>query len=344
MRKGKVMRSKVSLLLVCVILTWAGMAASAQESAEPFIGRWALTIPGGGAGWLQFTQEKDYLDGSVLWGGGSVVPLASVYVDGERLVATRVSDVERKDAAGKVTRKQVFTETLYITVAGDTLTGTVERPNRNGLGVNRGALSGNRIPPMPPAPDLSKIEYGTPIELFNGKDLEGWRLTAPFSRNGWKAEDGVLVNDAKQEAGKPHVHYGNLRTDGEFEDFNLKLEVQVPPKGNSGIYLRGIYEVQVSDTYGAPLDPHNMGGIYSRIAPTVAAEKPAGEWQDFDITLCDRHVTVKLNGKTIIDNQPLLGCTGGALWADEFRPGPIYLQGDHTSVKYRNIVLTPIVK
>jgi regulation of enolase protein 1 (concanavalin A-like superfamily) len=87
-----------------------------------------------------------------------------------------------------------------------------------------------------------------------------------------------------------------------------------------------------------------MGGIYSRITPTVNTEKKAGQWQQFDITLLDRHVTVKLNGRTIIDNQPLLGCTGGALWPDEFKPGPIYLQGDHTGISYRNIVLTPIIK
>jgi len=87
-----------------------------------------------------------------------------------------------------------------------------------------------------------------------------------------------------------------------------------------------------------------MGGIYSRITPSVNAEKPAGQWQSYDITLLDRHVTVELNGKRIIDNEPLLGCTGGALWSDEFRPGPIYLQGDHSAVSYRNIVLTPIIK
>jgi len=85
-----------------------------------------------------------------------------------------------------------------------------------------------------------------------------------------------------------------------------------------------------------------MGAVYSRITPTVSAEKPAGQWQALDITLFDRHVTVILNGTTIIDNQPLLGCTGGALWSDEFRPGPIYIQGDHTAIKYRNIFLTPI--
>ena len=87
-----------------------------------------------------------------------------------------------------------------------------------------------------------------------------------------------------------------------------------------------------------------MGAIYSRITPIFSAEKPAGEWQTLAITLCDRHVTVILNGTKIIDNQPLYGVTGGALTANEFIPGPIYLQGDHGKVSYRNIVLTPIIK
>ena len=120
--------------------------------------------------------------------------------------------------------------------------------------------------------------------------------------------------------------------------------MNVPEHSNSGIYLRGMYEIQVADTYGKELDSHNMGGLYSRITPVVAAEKPAGEWQSLDITLCDRHVTVNLNGKTIIENQPVYGPTGGAIIADVFKPGPIYLQGDHGKVSYSNIILTPIIK
>ena len=116
-----------------------------------------------------------------------------------------------------------------------------------------------------------------------------------------------------------------------------------PKEGNSGIYLRGIYEVQVFDSYGKPLDSHNMGAIYSRIKPTASAEKPAGEWQTFDITFVQRHATVVLNGVKIIDNQPVLGPTGGALWPEVDKPGPIYLQGDHTGIEYRNIVLRPVV-
>ena len=197
---------------------------------------------------------------------------------------------------------------------------------------------------MPPAPDLAKVKFGEPIVLFNGKNLDGWELTNPHAANGWSVKDGVLTNNVVQTPGKPHKNFGNLRTVKEFEDFNLTAETNVPKDGNSGIYLRGIYEVQVLDSFGKPLDPHNMGAIYSRICPTEAAEKPAGQWQTFDITLVDRHVTVILNGKKIIDNQPVLGCTGGALWSDPLRPGPIYLQGDHTGANFRNIVLRPVVK
>ena len=100
----------------------------------------------------------------------------------------------------------------------------------------------------------------------------------------------------------------------------------------------------VFDSYGKTPNSSGMGAIYSRITPGKAAEKPAGEWQSMDITLIDRHVTVVLNGVTIIDNEPLQGCTGGALSSDEFRPGPIYLQGDHGAVDYRNLVLRPVKK
>jgi hypothetical protein len=317
-------------------------AAAAEDN--PFLGRWALTLPRDGAGWLDVTQQNGYLDGSLLWYGGSVNPLDSVYLDGDKLYATRGREIERKDAAGKVIRKQVFTDTFSFAVSGDTLTGTRFSPKPAGKGVDKDEFTGKRIPPLPPKPDLAKGNFGKPVELFNGKDLNGWKLTDRHAVNGWRAESGILVNNPAQKEGQPHLNYGNLRTEKEFEDFNLKLDVNVPPNGNSGIYLRGIYEVQVCDSCGKPLDAHNMGAIYSRIAPTVAAEKPAGEWQTFDITLMDRRVTVKLNGKTIIDNEPLPGCTGGALWSDEFRPGPIYLQGDHTAVQYRNIVLTPMVK
>jgi hypothetical protein len=334
---------------ICYALFFLGLwitcvSVTADETANPFLGRWALTIPGGGAGWLGVTEEYGHLRAQILWGGGSVVPLDNARTDGDALEVSRLHKVPRKDSKGKVLWTDTITERIVAKVSGDTLQLTQIRPRFNGKGTDYNEFSGKRIPPLPPKPDLSKARYGEPIVLFDGTNLDGWKLTNPGQTNGWSVKDGVLVNKPVQQKGKRHVSYGNLRTVAEFEDFNLKLEVNVPRRGNSGIYLRGIYEVQVSDTYGKNLDSHNMGGIYSRITPVVNAEKPAGQWQTMNITLLDRHVTVELNDKVIIDNEPLLGCTGGALWSDEFRPGPIYMQGDHTAVNYRNIVLTPIIK
>jgi hypothetical protein len=336
------MRTIRSVFVVYALI--AASAILAAESGIPFLGNWALTIPGSGAGWLGVTKEKGYYDASILWGGGSVVPVSSVFFNEDTLCVTRVTEVRRRDAQGKVVRSHQFTDLIMARLLGNELTLTLLHPRQDGEGIEQQEFTGKRIPPLPPKPDLASVKYGEPIQLFNGKNLDGWKLTDPNQANGWSARDGVLVNRPIQPEGKKHVSYGNLRTEQEFEDFQLTIETRIQPKQNSGIYLRGVYEVQVSDSYGRPLDSHNMGGIYSRIAPVENAENPAGEWQQFDITLCDRHVTVILNGKKIIDNAPLLGCTGGALWADESRPGPIYLQGDHTGIEYRNIVLRPIRK
>ncbi len=335
------MNKGIRYALIFLILSFICTSTLAGP-ADPFIGRWALTIPGGGAGWLGVTQEDGYLDAGILWGGGSVVPVSFVCAEGDTLYVTRLHKVDHKNNDGDVVRTQMLPELIEAKISGDVMTLVQIVPNRNGQGVRSSEFTGKRIPALPAKPDLSKVKYGDPITLFNGKNLDGWKLTNPGQTSGWSVKDGLLVNNPVQKPGQRHISYGNLRTEGEFEDFNLKLEFNVPKGGNSGIYLRGIYEVQVADTYGRGLDSHNMGGVYSRITPLVSAEKPAGQWQMVDITLLDRHVTVKLNDKLIIDNKPLLGCTGGALTSDEFKPGPIYLQGDHTGVSYRNIVLTPI--
>ncbi len=322
--------------LALMLLVQACGLPRAIAADNPFVGRWALTIPGGKAGWLGIEEHNGKLAGSILWGGGSVVPVSSVQLDGDTLVVTRVRyRGKSKAVAGK--------EIIKAQLKGDQMELTIQRETADGRIRGKARFTGKRIPPLPPAPDLTKVEFGKPIILFNGKDLTGWEVLDPNVPNGWHVRDGILANDAKQPA-HGHIRYANIRTKAVFGDFKLKLEVRVPPGGNSGVYLRGVYEVQVADTYGHPCDSHNMGAIYSRITPTVAAEKPAGQWQTLDITLVDRHVTVILNGTKIIDNQPLLGCTGGALWSDEFRPGPIYLQGDHTSIEYRNLVLRPVVR
>ncbi len=300
----------------------------AQESSvDPFIGAWALEpdYESNRVGWIEIRQEKDYIDAEVLWRWGGVYPVDFVYVEGDHLFIMRGKDVVReKDKAGKAVRTQHQIFWFEMKKEGDDiLSGIAYFPNRNSVGIESVSFTGKRLPDNSPAPDLSKV-----------KD----------AANGWTAVNGIMVNDPVQKEGEAHIHYGNLRTVKSFEDFNLTLEVNVPEGSNSGIYLRGIYEVQVMDSYGKPPGWNNMGALYSRIVPAVSAEKPAGNWQKMDITLYKRHLTVVLNDQKIIDNQAVKGITGGALTSDEFIPGPIYLQGDHGKVSYRNFVMTPILE
>jgi len=308
---------------------------------NPFLGRWALTIPDGGAGWLGIAETNGELKSSILWGGGSVVPVASTKVEGDTLILTRVNESRQRNAEGQRVLTKT-TETITAKSDGDILKLTTSTVGEDGKVSKRADFTGKRIPPLPPAPDLAKVKFGAPIALFNGKDLSGWK-TMGNAPSAWKVEDGLLRNDTSHPPGQNKT-FANIRTEREFEDFNLQVEFRVPTNGNSGIYLRGIYEVQVANSFGRRNDNHNCGALYSRILPSENVSKPPGEWQTFDITLVDRHLTVIHNGKKTIDNHPVLGCTGGALWSDEFRPGPIYLQGDHTSVDYRKMVLRPVVK
>lgn len=338
-------RNYFALLLTAVFCTLSVQSVAQEESAESFLGMWALTLDydNNSAGWLELTQEDGFLDASMLWRWGSVEPVEYAMIAGDQLLLVRGRDMTKKKADGtKRKLHPVYWFEVYNNSA-DRIEGVANFPNRDGMGVETVSFTGKRIPPEGEAPKLKKSMLGDPVNLFNGKDLDNWELADEGVVSGWKAIDGVMVNNPEQKEGEDHIAYGNLRTKDTFEDFKLSLEVNVPKGSNSGVYLRGIYEIRVMDSYGKELDSHNMGGLYSRITPSEAAEKPAGEWQKMDITLYKRYVTVKLNGKKIIDNQPVKGVTGGALTSDQFSPGPILLQGDHGKVSYRNIVLTPIL-
>src|SRR5437868_181499 len=82
------------------------LTASLVAAENPFLGRWALTIPGGGAGWLGVAEEGAQLKGSLLWGGGSVLPVTSAKVEGDTLIVTRVNESRQKDADGKTVVKK----------------------------------------------------------------------------------------------------------------------------------------------------------------------------------------------------------------------------------------------
>jgi hypothetical protein len=182
------------------------------------------------------------------------------------------------------------------------------------------------------APSLVRTKepvWGTPVKLFNGKNLNGWKA---MGSNQWVVEKGVL-RSPKSGA--------NLVSERQFDDFKLHIEFRYPKGSNSGVYLRGRYEVQVEDSYGMTPLPDLFSAVYGFLPPNQMAAKKAGEWQSFDITLVGRRVSVTANGKKVIVDQVIPGITGGALNSKEGEPGPILIQGDHGPVEYRNIVITP---
>jgi len=183
------------------------------------------------------------------------------------------------------------------------------------------------------APKLGyrEVEWGEPINLIK-ENLSNWKQRFSETPSGWKIEDEVISNTP------PSV---DLVTKDRYSDFKLHAEWRVPNNGNSGIYLRGRYEVQILDDYNKDPSDRSTGSIYGYLKPSVKVTKPAGEWNVFDIILIGRWVTIVLNGKTILDRQEIPGLTGGALDSMEGTPGPIMLQGDHRAVEYRNLILTP---
>ena len=153
-----------------------------------------------------------------------------------------------------------------------------------------------------------------------------------MGENQWVVESGVL---------KSPKSGANLVSDQSFTDFKLHIEFRYPKGSNSGVYLRGRYEVQIMDSKGQEPLSGLLGGVYGFISPSEQVAKNAGEWQTYDITLVGRMITLVANGKTIICNQEIPGITGGALNSKEGEPGPLLIQGDHGAIEYRNIILTP---
>jgi hypothetical protein len=182
--------------------------------------------------------------------------------------------------------------------------------------------------------DDKSWKEGKPIDLFNKKDLSGWHGIIAGQKLGWTVEDGVL----KSTGGA-----NNLESDQKFWNFKLHVEFKVGQHSNSGVGLRGRYEVQILEDYGQPADTHSSGALYSRVAPKANVSKPAGEWQVYDIRLVGRHLTVVYNGQQVVKTV-IEGLTAIATDPNEGTPGPITLQGDHGPVEFRSVVLTPLVK
>lgn len=299
-------------------------------------GDWSLTLDSGLPAWMRVTEENGRPQVAIRFYVGPAGPYP----------ATRNGNQLRFKIKRKNKKKpSVSTQTdVVIEIKDGNLAGTLDRTRADGT-TEHDSFTGVRIPAMPRlAPDLSKVRFGHPISLFNGNDMSGWKTHESDKKNGWSVMDGCLVNTTPKTDFSATGDHANLRTEAEFEDFWLHIEFLVKEARNSGIYLRGMYEAQVVDRDSRMQGLQGVGAIFGAIAPSSNAGKPGGQWQTYDLTLVDRHVTVVLNGVTVIDNQPIDAPTAGAIYTNPAAPGPIYLQGDHTAVAYRDIYLAPVIK
>lgn len=302
-------RPSLRLALPLALVAFVARPAAGQSGV---FGRWDLTAISNSERWPLWFELRAGPSGRFQPRGGHALPIVGARVQ-DKTVTFPVPGDEAASA------DQHFT----ATVAGDSLTGEI----RDRIGA-RILITGRRAPTLARS---RSPDWAQPIDLLAG-GLSQWHSREATARSSWVYLGGELQNSAPGT---------DLVTNATFTDFKLHLEVNVPVGGNSGIYLRGRYEVQVQDDYGKAPGNVLMGAIYGHIQPMSLPARPAGQWQAFDITLIGRRVTVALNGVTIIDHQEIPGITGGALDSDEGSPGPLMLQGDHTAMKYRNIRITP---
>ncbi|NAY90960.1 DUF1080 domain-containing protein [Muricauda sp. JGD-17] len=310
--------TKIHTLVFFFVLMFCFSFQGLSQKLSPIEGRWDLemkfkgnTVPS----WLEIRYSgHETLVGRFVFAFGSARPIAEIKIFGDDRFTFSIPRQWEPKGGHMIFHGQL---------ENDNIKGTMIYTD--------GSISqwtGTRAPKLV-YPE--NVEWDKPIELFNGRDLSGWHVDG--EKNQWEAENGILVNP---ESGS------NLITDQKFEDFKLHIEFQYPEGSNSGIYLRGRYEVQIEDNHGfVPMDIY-FGGIYGFLEPNENAAKPAGEWQTYDITLIGRRVTVVANGKTVISDRTIPGITGGALDSKEGEPGPIMIQGDHGPIKFRNIILTPL--
>jgi len=298
----------------CILLASFTKANNFYSADTSFIiGRWDITINISGKtypSWLEIERSgNNSLIGHFVGVVGSARPISQVSFSNGK-----ISSIPPQWEKGGNNLS------FEATVQADSLTGSITFPD--GKNYSCSAVH---------APSLlrkSLQAWSKPIHL-TGSGLNGWHASG--QDNQWIIESGVL---------KSPKSGSNLITDAIFKDFKLHIEFRYSKNGNSGVYLRGRYEVQIADTYEAP-QKDQFGAVYGFLAPSVLAAKKPGEWQSYDITLIGRMITIVANGKTIICNREIPGITGGALNSNEAEPGPLMLQGDHGPIEYRNIIITP---
>jgi hypothetical protein len=305
-----------ALLILALTL---GVAATALAHKNPFLGRWNITGQGAQSGnvyWLEVKEDGGKLSALFLNRGGSPVPVQNLKLEGDGL------------SFNLPARPGATEPEVRLKAAGAGLTGSVTSGTQT---VN---LAGVRPPQWGKYDANAAHKFGKPVELFNGKTLDAWGVQVKDKPMMWKVDGGVMGNEA---------HGNNLVSKEKFQDFKIQAEYKVEKGSNSGIYLRGRYELQVLDDSGKEPESHGHMSIYSRKAPDRNVSRPPGEWQAMEATIVGNRVTVVLNGTRVHDNVAIEGVTGGALDANELEPGPIMIQGDHERVWFRKVTVTPIL-
>ncbi len=316
------MQSKIWLVSLLLLLTYCSPKAfeigvnNSNVDKSIILGRWDLTvydIQGVYPSWFEIKQTNGQLSGQFVGRFGSSRPIRYIHFDGNQLSLSLPRQYERP-----------IEDLLFIGMVKE---GNIEGQTRS----EAGKIIRFHAEHAPSLEFHGQPQWGEPIKLIQN-ELRNWESRDPNKENGWLIKDAMLIND------KPAV---DLMTRQTFKDFKLHLEFKIPEKSNSGVYLRGRYEVQIEDNYGKEPGSLRAGGVYGFITPQKMAIKPAGQWNSYDITLLGRKVTVTLNDQLIIDNVEIPGITGGALNSREAEPGPLMLQGDHGAIHFRNIILTP---
>lgn len=308
--------SVYKLLRFVITISFFFVSAEAISQSQPSLeGRWDLVVQKDGQqlpSWLEIEHSgRATLVGRFCYAFGSARPIAVVNVANGKFSFSIPPQWEPG------TRNMDFEGQL----AGDQLSGTMIYTDGKSY-----TWTGTRAPLLK---RTSAPVWGEPVTLFNGKDLTGWKA---MGENQWVAEQGMLRSPKSGS---------NLVSEQTFTDFKLHLEFRYPKGSNSGVYLRGRYEVQIEDDKGKEPWKGYLGAVYGLITPSEMVAKDPGEWQTYDITLVGRMITIVANGVTIVSNQEIAGITGGAIDSKEGEPGPLLFQGDHGPIDFRNIVITP---